>query len=311
MPKSGALVAIDSEQTLWIASVNGKMQVIAVDDYVIPRKDGFWRVLPLRSFPPDVVAFPLAKSKDTITAEQKASPEKKEDQTEGQDQSDQETQPDLNEVHRQEVKFLSPLYISIYTETEKSEGYSLLQAAERTGESMLVFADAHLSIPEHVGMRDVKPCLALRNEDEDANNYEEYASQQETLGIVRARGKWRYDGSISLRGFSTNCAVSLVPPKNIVGQTELFPAWKEIKDVYPDADDAFSSPNRDLLLVFYQNRLMVAPIRQGKVGKPLLRLEVNGKPVMVEWALGRYVDDWTKQLAPYFGTYTPKVKPAQ
>jgi len=82
-PKSGALVAIDSGQTLWIAPVDGKMQVIAVDDYVIPRKDGFWRVRPLKSFPPDVVAFPLAKGKDAITAEQKASTEKKEDQTEG------------------------------------------------------------------------------------------------------------------------------------------------------------------------------------------------------------------------------------
>jgi len=309
MPKSGALVAIDSGQTLWIAPVNGKMQVIALDDYVIPRKDGFWRVLlPSRSMPPDVFAVPLAKSKDAIAAEQKASPQKKEGQTEGQDQPDQEAQPDLNEVHRQEVKFLGPIYISVYTETEQTEAYSLLQTTERTGESMLVFSDSHLSIPEDVRMKDVKPCIDPENQDA---NYQEYASDNESLGIVRARGKWRYDGAISLRGYSTNCAVSLVPPKSIVAPTELFPRWKDIKDVYPDADDAFSSPNHDVLLVFYQNRLMVAPVRQGKVGKPLLRLEVNGKPVMAEWALGRYVDAWTKQLAPYFGTYTPKAKPAE
>lgn len=309
MPKSGALVAIDTGQTLWIAPVNGKMQVIAVDDYVIPRKDGFWRVLlPSKSLPPDVLAVPLAKSKDAIAAEQKASPEKNEGQTEGQDQSDQEAQPDLNEVHRQEVKFLSPIYISVYTETEQSEAYSLLQTTERTGESMLVFSDSHLSLPEDIKMKDVKPCVDPENQDA---NYQEYASDNESLGIVRARGKWRYAGAISLRGYRTECAVSLEPPNSIVAQTELFPRWKDIKDVYPDADDAFSSPNHDLLLVFYQNRLMVAPVRQGKVGKPLLRLEVNGKPVMAEWALGRYVDVWTKQLAPYFGTYTPKAKPAQ
>jgi len=306
MPKSGALVAIDSGRTLWIAPVNGKMRVIAVDDYVIPRKDGFWRVFPLKSFPPDVVAYPLAKGKDSTPAEQKSSPEKKEDQAEGRDQSDQEAQPDLDEVHRQEVKFLSPLYISIYTETEQTEGYSLLQTTERTGYSMLAFSDSHLSIPEDIKMKDVKPCVDLQNEDA---NYQEYASEQETIGIVRARGKWIYDGAISLRGYSTNCAVSLVPPKDIVAQTDLFPIWKEIKDVYPDAEDAFSSPNHDMLLVFYQNRLMIAPVRQGKVGKPLLRLEAHGKPVMVEWALGRYVDLWTKQLAPYFGTYAPKEKP--
>ncbi len=309
MPKSGALVAIDTGQTLWIAPVNGKMQVISLNDYVIPRKDGFWRVLlPSKSLPPEVVAFPLAKSKSATGARQKASPEKKEGQTEEQDQSDQEAQPDLNEVHRQEVKFLSPLYISVYTETEQTEAYSLLQTTERTGERMLVFSDAHLSIPEDTKMKDVKPCVDSENEDA---NYQEFASEQETFGIVRARGKWRYDGAISLRGYSTNCAVSLTPPKSVVAQTELFPVWKEIKDVYPDAEDAFSSPAHDLILIFYQNRLMVAPVQQGKVGKPLLRLEVNGKPVMVEWALGKYVDGWTKQLTPYFGVYQPKTKASQ
>jgi hypothetical protein len=309
MPKSGALVAIDTGQTLWIAPVNGKMQVIALDDYVIPRKDGFWRVLlPSKSMPPDVLAVPLAKSKDAIAAEHKASPQTVEGQTEGQDRPDQEAQPDLNEVHRQEVKFLSPIYISVYTETEQTEAYSLLQTTERTGESILVFSDSHLSIPEDVRMKDVKPCIDPENQDV---NYQEFASDNESLGIVRTRGRWRYDGAISLRGYSTNCAVSLVPPKSIVAQTDLFPRWKDIKDVYPDADDAFSSPAHDMLLVFYRNRLMVAPVRQGKLGTPLLRLEVNGKPVMVEWALGKYVDVWTKQLTPYFGNYQPKKKTSE
>jgi hypothetical protein len=309
MPKSGALVAIDSGQTLWIAPVNGKMQVIALDDYVIPRKDGFWRVLlPSKSLPPDVWAVPLAKGKDAISSLQKASPEKNEGQTEGQDQSDQEAQPDSDEVHRQDLEFLSPNYISLYTETEHTEAYSLLQTTARTGKSTLVFSDAHLSIPEDVKMKDVKPCVDPENQDAD---YQEYASENESLGIVRARGNWRYAGAISLRGYRTECAVSLAPPKSIVVQTELFPRWKDIKEVYPDAEDAFSSPNHDALLVFYQNRLMVAPVRQGKVGKPLLRLEVNGRPVMAEWALGEYVDIWTKQLTPHFGNYRPKKKTSQ
>jgi hypothetical protein len=63
------------------------------------------------------------------------------------------------------------------------------------------------------------------------------------------------------------------------------------------------------LLGFYQSRMMVAPVRDGKVGRPLARMEVNGEPIMVEWALGNYVDAWTKQLTPYFGPYTPKTKP--
>lgn len=128
---------------------------------------------------------------------------------------------------------------------------------------------------------------------------------------MRGRGNWRYNGVISLRGFRTEYAVSVSPPKSIVAQIELFPACKEIKDVYPDAEDAFPSPARDMVLVFYQNRLMVALVQQGKVGRPLLRLEVSCKPVMVEWALRKYVDTWTKQLTPHFGNYQPKKKTSQ
>jgi hypothetical protein len=132
-----------------------------------------------------------------------------------------------------------------------------------------------------------------------------------SYGIVRGRGKWPYASMVGRRSYTSDCAVSVLPPKSLVAQSELLPGWKEIKNSYPDAEDAFSSPAHDLILIFYQNRLMVAPVQQGKIGKPLLRLEVNGKPVMAEWALGKHVDAWTNQLTPYCGVYQPKAKTSQ
>jgi hypothetical protein len=44
MPHSGALVALSGGQTLWIAPVDDKIRVLAAQDYIIPRKDGFWHV---------------------------------------------------------------------------------------------------------------------------------------------------------------------------------------------------------------------------------------------------------------------------
>jgi hypothetical protein len=310
MPNSGALVAISTGQTLWIAPVNGKMQVIALDDYVIPRKDGFWRVwLQSKSSPPDVRGVRLGKSKDVIAQSGKAPAENKESQTERQDQSEQGMPAESTDVHRPEVQFLSPNYISVYTVTEQSEAETFLKISDaQPGENSLVFTEEKLPIPVDVRAKDAKACVDPENQDPD---YQEYASQEESFGIVRGRGNWRYSGQISLRGYSTECGVSVLPPKSIVAQIELFPAWKEIKDVYPDAEDAFPSPAHDMLLVFYQNRLMVAPVQQGKLGRPLLRLEVNGKPVMVEWALGKFVDAWTKQLTPYFGPYQPKMQTSE
>src|SRR6267154_2797909 len=44
MPHSGALVGLSGGQTLWIAPVGDNIRVLAAQDYIIPRKDGFWRV---------------------------------------------------------------------------------------------------------------------------------------------------------------------------------------------------------------------------------------------------------------------------
>ncbi len=44
LPKSGALIGLSSGQTLWIAPMDGKIQVLASKDYILPRKDGFWYI---------------------------------------------------------------------------------------------------------------------------------------------------------------------------------------------------------------------------------------------------------------------------
>jgi hypothetical protein len=319
-PKSGALVAVDTGQTLWIAPVGGKMQVIALDDYVVPRKDGFWRVrLQFKSLAPDrgfraieteLWAAPLNKGKNAVAWEEKApTTEKQEGQTEEQQQSEPEI--DSDELHHQELHFLSPDYISFYAQRgEDSETYSLLKISDgQLNEAALRVSEEKPPIPEAVKTRDMKACIDPKNE-LSTDDLLTYASDV-SYGIRRGRGKWHYASMLGRIGYHTDCAVSVLPPKSLVAQSELFPDWKEIKDTYPDAEDAFSSPVHDLILIFYQNRLMVAPVQQGKIGKPLSRLEVNGKPVMVEWALGKYVDAWTHQLTPYFGVYQPKAKTSQ
>ena len=54
MPHSGALVGLSGGQTLWIAPVDNKIRILAAQDYIIPRKDGFWRVrLDVKWAPPE------------------------------------------------------------------------------------------------------------------------------------------------------------------------------------------------------------------------------------------------------------------
>ena len=59
----------------------------------------------------------------------------------------------------------------------------------------------------------------------------------------------------------------------------------------------------DLLLIVADVKLIVASVRDAKTGKSLGEITLTGKPVMVQWAIGRYVDAWTNELTQYFDTY--------
>jgi hypothetical protein len=340
MPKSGALVALDNGQTLWIAPVNGKIQVIAADDYVIPRKDGFWRIrLEFRELPESgqsnadrenqegggapmrLWAVPLRKGKNAVAwaAKESAANTTQDASSQETEQADSNMQGD-DEPIRQELLFLSSDHISFHTQSgEYSETYSILKIVDDPAkkglktEALRVYPE-NPPIPEDVRAKDLKACIDPTEElaTEDFLT----GATEVSYGIVHGRGKWDYTWLLgysggAARGYHTGCAVSMSPPKSVVGYNELFPAWDAVKDVYPDAEDVFTSPSHDMILVLYQTRLMIAPLQQGKVGRPLARLELSGKPVMVQWALGNYVDVWTKELTPYFGTYKPKPKGAQ
>jgi hypothetical protein len=143
-PKSGALVALDAGQTLWIAPADGKLRVIAADDYVIPRKDGFWRIhlesrLPANQDSPNpefgigngiqgqLWTVPLQSGSDAVPWPAKPAPVEnaqpqtdseaaQNEQNEGNETEGNRPEEPVEETVRRELHFLSPDHISFYTE---------------------------------------------------------------------------------------------------------------------------------------------------------------------------------------------------
>jgi len=126
------------------------------------------------------------------------------------------------------------------------------------------------------------------------------------IGSRRENQKWVYSAA---EGYENTvfaaCAFSVLPPKRTVGSNELFPEWKQIKSTYPAAEDAFSSPSHELLLVVGHSHLIIVPLHDGKIGKPLADIDLFDQPVMVQWAIGKHVDAWTNVLTRYFHAYAP------
>ena len=325
-------MGLASGQTLWIAPAGDKIQVLAAPDYIIPRRDGFWRVRldvnwndpTLSGVPPGhgrLWAVPLKKGMDAVawSAEQPASNTDEEGNKQEEGALDTMQREADQEGHHVESLFLSPDCLSFYdahTEvssggsTRGSETYTILRITDapatpgRTTDQLLV-EKLNVTIPDNTRDNDVRACVRADSELSDSDK--EWAFGQETtLGIRRNQQRWIYSWLIG-GGAGMSCSVSLPPPKSIVGNNEIFPDWKEVKSTVPGAEDAFSSPAHDLLLIVTGTKLIVAPVRDGKIAKSLGEITLPGKPVMVQWAIGRYVDAWTNELKQYFDVYHMRV----
>jgi tetratricopeptide (TPR) repeat protein len=331
MPRSGALVGLSNGETLWIALVEGKIQVVANEDYVIPRKDGFWRVrLGPQWAPPEgttpaygrLWAVPLKKGKNAVPWEVEKTTKSAEGEPQAAKSGDEAT-----EDEEQELRFLGPDHISLhetrtFTSSGGKPGSTVLNRILRitdapitnghAAEGLLV-QDATLLIPNNVRAEDLEACIEkLGNDNYGANRIEDQfeGTAEATYGITRSNQKWGYEFvlgySTGSAWFSyTDCPISPVtPPEGVVGFDQLFPEWNVIKAAYPDAQDAFSSPTRDLVLIFRGSKLTVAPVGNGKIAKSLAEIDTNGHPVMVQWATGKNVGRWASELTPYFQSYS-------
>ncbi len=114
-------------------------------------------------------------------------------------------------------------------------------------------------------------------------------------GIIRENGKWTLRGKVSNEYFD----VGISTPRMITSYDQLSIPFKTIKNKFPDAIDAYTSPNKRFLVVLTKNNLMVMPIENGdSIGKVKININLKGDEasVMSQWAMGSYVDEWAKMF---------------
>lgn len=111
-------------------------------------------------------------------------------------------------------------------------------------------------------------------------------------GIIRMNGKWVLRGRVANDNFS----VSIEPPKALISYDELFIPFKTIKSKFPDVLDAYTSLNKNFMIVMTKNSLKVVSITNNTIGKVETSIDINEyeQSVMSQWAVGSYVDKWDK-----------------
>ncbi|MDF9408724.1 hypothetical protein L7E55_10220 [Pelotomaculum isophthalicicum JI] len=135
---------------------------------------------------------------------------------------------------------------------------------------------------------------------------------KDNIGLQRIGGKWEAIAPLNVsRSHSGNGSsgtrvkepikLSLPLPESITSYDSLCKGWEEIKQKYPDAKDAVSSPEKDLLAVLTPNKLMVFLNPEKGVDIPDLSIDVDESEriILNQWATGENVEKWDADMKKY------------
>ncbi|WP_282940595.1 hypothetical protein [Paenibacillus sp. RC67] len=128
--------------------------------------------------------------------------------------------------------------------------------------------------------------------------------QGESWTITRKEGQWVPQVSTYTPGTELTQAplqlkeVPLKLPESVVSYDKLSASWSDIKRTKPDAVDAFSSPNGEMVGIVSSKDIVVYPFNGQLIPTPLLsvNLAANESIVMIQWAVDEpFIELWKQR----------------
>lgn len=132
--------------------------------------------------------------------------------------------------------------------------------------------------------------------------------------ILRGHGRWVARGYVwvgRMCEYFGEFELPLPLPDTFAKEAELPIPWQTLAAQIPDLDDALVSPKKDLLIALTDQEVAVYRLEGSRLGARLagrtradLEMEKHGpypfddsgKIIMAQWATGRYVARWTRQI---------------
>ena len=297
-PKVGVGLSKYLYKTLWISSVNDKiLPIIEIKDLLLPRQDGFWKVGISKKIEKgdakDVLwSYPLYSIKPTKPLN-KNSRKIKYTKAEGS----------------MVIKFLGSNYISTDISTDILQDVNDNDLEKNHSNNHLKILPIDNILGESIKLTSIlgseieKSMLTGTLLNAPKNIQDGNLKKVDTnWGVIRRSGRWilrgRVERKINSKHPFTDFGIPYATPKSLTSYDNLFPSFNVIKTKIPSAVDAYSSPNRDFVVVLTNTELMVFNIEGYNLGKNLLTLKFKAGeiPVMSHWATGSYVDDWQKKM---------------
>jgi len=298
-----------SYRTMWIASSNRKLHsIMEADGIFLPRKSGFWHIGIERinngEIEEDILSARRVPSKEAVNVSKdliifedgKKVPDYWRGRTGalyktilfvGNDYISIETFGQGNYIGKSNTWHENRLKTLPVDNIQRNDGVKISDIAGENG--LLALESAVSSLFE-------KSDTVVAAEAEKIGLEENFA-------LFRRTGHWFIKGRINIKQADSipyvDYNINLIPPPELVAFDTLHLPWKYIKDKVPGAVDAYTSPNKDIALIFTQSHILIYKIEGDNMSEyPLERIRLNNGDavIMAEWARGDYVEKWEKSF---------------
>ena len=245
-------------KTIWLRFNNRQLSsAYEIDGLLVPRRKGFWSVDVRRE-----------NGKDKLYAEQKTNFD--------EDLYDLSSIM-LAETFGMEDHVSSPILKSIlyigndYVSTEVTDKSNNRRTLE-------VYPIDYLEDEKAVAISDIIGDEGLQVFREGSQSVTKMDStmflNEENFGLYRRNGYWMMKGRINYLSdgeeLFMDFNIKTIPPKELVNYDELIIPWSKIKSRVPEAIDAFTSPNDDIIIIVTRNSLLIYSINDNEVSQKRL-----------------------------------------
>ncbi len=285
-------------RTIWIRSYNKEVDSIyEMKDIFLPRKTGFWKVAVNREKTDDkindhIIAYPLKKTIELKKEEIKEEKKKLENRLE-------------EENTIKNILYIGNDYISLEKVHYLNKGERKLELypIDYLNKSIpMKISDISGQIGKEAFLEGASKEIQLED-GKYKNSSIDLNPNEESFGLFRRNGHWIFKGRFNFientKYIYKDFNIKSIPPKEVVYYDELSIPWSAIKMKVPEAIDAFTSPNDDIIVILTHNNILVYLIDEGEIADiPVakIKLKTAERVVMAEWAIGRYPVLWEEEF---------------
>lgn len=123
------------------------------------------------------------------------------------------------------------------------------------------------------------------------------------IGIKRTNDRWNFVSNINMRVNNNlqtrEFRISLIPTIDLIDQDSLSVPWDAIRTKLPGAIDAYTSPDKSVLVVQNNNELLAFDLNDGIISNESLlsaKINENDRIVMAQWIMGEQASVWEETV---------------